>query len=431
MIDGYNLGLEEGTGIATYARNLSYCLTNMGHKVDVLYGTKESGSNNQLLREISFFDQDTSKPNVWETILNNARSLLTIKSLKAQQISISDSSAVINTHYRSRLPLSDKFWNVSDLFRKSYKLFDYTNLFMETKIASKPEIAHWTYPLPIKVKGAKNIYTIHDLVPLRLPYTTLDSKRRYFQLMMSLAKRADHIVTVSETSKRDIINILGIPEERVTNTYQSVTIPKEYANKSVEIVKNEVEGIFNLNYREYMLFFSAIEPKKNITRLMEAYLASNIKTPLIIVGKKAWKLDPKKKNDKVTRYLDEIERYFSSHRRIQYISYTSFDLLISLIKGAKAVLFPSLYEGFGLPALEAMQLGTPVLSSTEGSMPEICGQAALLVNPYDIRALTEGIIALNVNGNLRDELSRRGTLQAAKFSEKAYCERLSDMYEQL
>ncbi|MBA4696400.1 MAG: glycosyltransferase [Legionella sp.] len=431
MIDGYNLGLEEGTGIATYARNLSYCLTNMGQKVDVLYGTKESRSNNQLLREISFFDPDTNKPNLWEKFSNNLYSLLTLKSKEARQIRISTSSAVINTHYKSRLPLADTFWNISELFNKSYQLFDYTGLFLTAKLSSAPEIAHWTYPLPIRIKGAKNIYTIHDLIPLRLPYTTLDSKRRYFNLMMSLAKKADHIVTVSETSKRDIINILGIPEERITNTYQSVNIPAEYANKPVAIVKKEVEGIFNLDYKEYMLFFSAIEPKKNVTRLMEAYLASNIATPLVIVGKKAWKLDPKKKNEKVSRYLNEIDSYLlNHHQKIHYINYTSFHLLVSLIKGAKAVLFPSLYEGFGLPALEAMQLGTPVLSSTEGSLPEICGEAALLVNPYDVRALSEGIIYIDTDDNLRRELSIKGIKQAAKFSEAAYCIRLKKMYEQ-
>jgi glycosyltransferase involved in cell wall biosynthesis len=287
--------------------------------------------------------------------------------------------------------------------------------------------------LPLKLKNAKNIYTIHDLVPLRLPYTTLDVKRRYFKLMKSLASRADHIVTVSETSKRDIVNILGIPEDRVTNTYQAVDIPAKYANKPVDIVKQEVEGTFNLTYKGYMLFFGAIEPKKNVARLIEGFLGSGVDIPLVIVGKLGWKSEQELKllNEDVISYLEQVDKLMVTRRRIHRIDYASFPLLVSLIRGAKAVMFPSLYEGFGLPALEAMQLGTPVLSSTGGSMPEVCGDAALLVDPYDPRAIAEGIRALDTNEALREELSRKGVARAAAFSTHAYAERLDALYRRL
>src|SRR5690606_21532848 len=101
----------------------------------------------------------------------------------------------------------------------------------------------------------------------------------------------DHIFTVSETSKRDIMALLGVPEARITNTYQAVDIPAHYAQKPIADVKAEVAGTFGLGFQRYFLFFGAIEPKKNVGRLIEAYLASGVTDPLVIVGKKAWKSD--------------------------------------------------------------------------------------------------------------------------------------------
>jgi len=418
IIDGYNLSLEEGTGIATYARNLSHCLKALGNNVDILYGANVS--RNPLLGEIAFFDPP-KKPGRWKSLLGQLNNPITKKARL-----IANSGAVIQDHFQSRLPSADNLWSVPNLFHMAYNFFDYTKLFLKVAVNSNPEIAHWTYPLPIKIKNAKNIYTIHDLIPLRLPYTTLDNKNRYFRLVTALAKQADHIVTVSETSKKDIVSLLGIPEEKITNTYQSVNIPSQYANKSVEIVKREVEGIYNLIYKEYMLFFGAIEPKKNVSRLIDSYLASNISTPLVFVGKKAWLNQSPK--EKVLKYLREIDERLARSQKIYYFDYVQFSHLISLIKGAKAVFFPSLYEGFGLPALEAMQLGTPVLDSTEGAMPEICGSASLLVNPYDTHAMSDAIIALDKNVDLRGDLMDKGTKQAARFSQDAYCSRLKELY---
>jgi glycosyltransferase involved in cell wall biosynthesis len=432
MIDGYNLALEEGTGISTYSRNLSFTLKELGSDVDVLYGTRRS-PRNELMKEIAFFDPNVGKPNFLDRFIYEMRMVGSVPMMNATATQIPLTDTVIKDAYKSRLPRADALWNVPQLFARSYKLFDLTGKFFTVKMPSEPQIAHWTYPLPLKLKNAKNIYTIHDLVPLRLPYTTLDVKRRYFKLMKSLASRADHIVTVSETSKRDIVNILGIPEDRVTNTYQAVDIPAKYANKPVDIVKQEVEGTFNLTYKGYMLFFGAIEPKKNVARLIEGFLGSGVDIPLVIVGKLGWKSEQELKllNEDVISYLEQVDKLMVTRRRIHRIDYASFPLLVSLIRGAKAVMFPSLYEGFGLPALEAMQLGTPVLSSTGGSMPEVCGDAALLVDPYDPRAIAEGIRALDTNEALREELSRKGVARAAAFSTHAYAERLDALYRRL
>jgi glycosyltransferase involved in cell wall biosynthesis len=433
-IDGYNLALEQGTGVATYARNLSFCLRDMGAEVGVLYGTRASTiSTNSLIREIAFFDPRVGQPSKVAQAVNGLRRILSTPFGEiATQVPIT--GRVVRDTFKSRLPHFDHVWNVQNLFDAQRLHFRLYRTRMNVYFRQSPRIMHWTYPLAIKVRGALNAYTLHDLVPLRLPYTTLDNKRNYYRLAQHLARRADHIVTVSEASKRDIVSLLGVPEEKVSNTYQSVDIPARYAQKPLADVKAEIEGTFGLTFQKYFLFFGAIEPKKNVGRMIEAYLASGVQDPLVILGKKAWKSREELRllfgNDHV-RYLFTQDGVTQQRRRVQHIDYAPFPLLVSLIRGAKAVLFPSLYEGFGLPALEAMLLGTPVLTSNTSSMPEVVGDAAMKVDPYDVRALVEGIRALDTDADLRGRLSQAGPGQASLFSPDRYRVRLADAYAKM
>ena len=432
MIDGHNLGLEQGTGVATYARNLSYCLHALGHEVSILYGVRRAPRKGGLLREIAFFDSTPIDESQWLTRLRVLRELLALPlGYSAAQIPMT--GTVIADGFKARMPYFDRIWNVSNLFTRSHNAFKFLRRIGEVAVQDRPHVMHWTYPIALRVQGARNIYTFHDLIPLRLPYTTLDNKRRYLRLVERLARRADHIVTVSENSKKDIVNLLGIDPGRVSNTYQAVSIPEKYRNKPADLVKREVEGTFGLRYGEYFLFFGAIEPKKNIGRLIEAYLGSGVDTPLAIVGAKAWK------SEQELRLLfdDHIRSLITNgvetrvKRRVLQLDYAPFPLLVSLIRGAKATLFPSLYEGFGLPILESMLLGTPVLSSNVSSIPEVAGDAACLVDPYDTRAMAQAIRDLDANQVLRAELSARGAKRVALFSEERYQRRLAEVYRQV
>jgi glycosyltransferase involved in cell wall biosynthesis len=431
MIDGFNLSLEKGTGVATYARNLSYSLGTLGHKVGVLYGGRSTIGTEKLIQEIAFFDSNaytTSRPLRWRRTLN---AIFYPFAEVASRIPLS--GTVIYDGFKSRMPHFDALWNSLNLFNVANLRYTLFKRVTTVVCPERPDIFHWTYPLPLVMRGTRNIYTMHDLVPLRLPYTTLDNKRRYFRLVKRLAHEAEHIVTVSETSRRDIINLLGADESRVTNTYQAVTIPAKYRDKPDHIVKTEVEGTFGLTYKNYFLFFGSIEPKKNIGRLIEAYLGSGVDTQLVIVGAQAWKSEEELKllyEDHI-RSLIQVGAETRVRRRVVQLEYAPFPLLVSLIRGAKAVTFPSLYEGFGLPVLEAMLLGTPVLSSNVSSVPEVAGDAALLVDPYDTRAIAEGIKALDANEGLRGELSEKGRRQAALYSEEAYQKRLAEMYARI
>jgi glycosyltransferase involved in cell wall biosynthesis len=190
--------------------------------------------------------------------------------------------------------------------------------------------------------------------------------------------------------------------------------------------------LFGLEPRGYFLFFGTIEPKKNLARIVEAYLSSAVKSPLVIVGK-AW-LNPNQRSRTRNASLEAGALPTAIHSRsdrIRRYDYLPFSSLLTLIQGARAVLFPSIYEGFGLPVLEAMQLGTPVLTSTAGSLPEISGDAALLVDPYDVNAIRAGIETLEADAGLRKELADKGRRQAIMFDPEHYRRRLQVAYAPL
>jgi glycosyltransferase involved in cell wall biosynthesis len=430
LIDGYNLGLEKGTGVATYARNLSYELHELGHYVSVLYGNRGSLNRDDLLREIAFFDGTVEQSRLLE-LIDRARHALRVPiSYKAKQVPIT--GRVVALTFAARLPYFDEIYNSTDVFKNAQSAFFMWKRLINVRLPNLPDLAHWTYPLPVRIDKRPNIYTMHDLVPLKLPYTTLDNKRRYLRLMRLIGEKADHIVTVSENSKRDLIELLGIPEGKITNTYQSVQIPTKYRDKPEDQVAREVEGMTGFGYKEYLLFWGSLEPKKNIGRMIESYMASKVSTPLVIIGAQAWKAEKElallNEGSLEKGIFSSIERRRGARKRIIRLDYVPFSMLVSLIRGAKAALFPSLYEGFGLPALEAMLLQTPVICSNTSSLPEVVGDAARMVDPYDSQAITAAIRELDADSDLRADLTARGIAQAALYSPENYRERIQSVY---
>jgi glycosyltransferase involved in cell wall biosynthesis len=341
-VDGFNLALDKGTGVATYGRNLSHVLKDMGAQVDLLYGASIKAKHDDLLKEVMFFDAQLQYGGRILKMLRMARGIGMRNRHEAFQIPIS--GRVITDGFASRLPRFDRILNVNRLFDRATVKFDMFRSVQKVRLSDPPDVMHWTYPLPVRVEGVPNIYTLHDLVPLRLPYTTLDRKAGYLALMQWIARTADHIVTVSEASKRDIVQLLGVPEHRVTNTYQAVHVPRELSERGDDEIDDVLGGSFGLEQRGYFLFYGSIEPKKNIGRLVEAYMSASVGSQLVIVGARAWK------SAEETRLLDTLG---SGDRRVKRIEYLPFPMLVRLIRGARAVVFPSLYEGFGLPVLEA------------------------------------------------------------------------------
>jgi glycosyltransferase involved in cell wall biosynthesis len=412
--------MPRGTGIATYGRVLSQCLTALGHPVDVIFGVPLSPKASELMREVAFFNtlgQDNDRPPA--TLFSQrwwTEAIYTPLSLPVLQIPIT--GKVEARGLRDRLPRFDRLLNASNLFSVAARTFRRTGRFLTLTVPNPPAVMHWTYPLPIRLVGARNVYTIHDLVPLRLPYTTLGDKSYYLRLIRACLRHAARICTVSEASLQDIITLFPDAAGRVFNTYQSVVPADEALAVSEENLRRWLGGVFGLAFRGYFLFFGALEPKKNIARLLDAYLSSGCATPLVMVGGRGWKSEREAK-------------VIAAHDSIRHIDYLPAAQLSRVIRGAKAVMFPSLSEGFGLPVIEAMALGTPVLTSREGSLPEVAGAAAFLVDAYDAEDIAAGMRCLDSDAELRARLSAAGLAQAKSFGMDNYKLRLQTFYADL
>lgn len=417
-VDGFNLALSRGTGVATYARTLTYCLRAMGHEVDVVYGMNIYARTSPAMREIIFFDS------LDQDHAGKAPKALTKRWFSEnfgprRAVEVPMTGRVEPRGFAHRLPAADRVLNVPALFRHAARHYKRSKRFLNIQVENPPAVMHWTYPLPIRLAGAKNIYTIHDLVPLRLPYTTLDDKGVHFRLIRDLAQSADMICTVSEASRQDILSFHPGAERKIFNTYQSFRPKAEIRDDAA--LAGELSGLFELSPDGYFLFFGSLEPKKNIGRMIEAFLATASARKLVIVGAMAWKSESE---------LRHLKRGQSSGR-VLHLEYLPEPALNRLIRGARAVLFPSLTEGFGLPVLEALALGTPVLTSREGALPEVAGEAAIFVDAYDVGVITAGITHLDQDDATCAALRVAGPKQAEIFSMQAYQERLRRMYAEV
>jgi glycosyltransferase involved in cell wall biosynthesis len=419
-LDGYNLALPQGTGVATYGRNLAAAIAELGYTVDLLFGLNIPRKADDDLRESLFFGQLGADPPSRLTMRRRMRRWR-VHPFSHDMVEISVTGRTVPSEGGNRLPSFDRLFNRAELYDVCARHFRRYGKFMTVRMPNPPAIMHWTYPVPVRLAGARNIYTLHDLVPLRLPRASLEDKRYYDKLVRACVAQADHIVTVSEKSRTDIIELMQADPARITNCYQASDMPPL---RDPAALPNRLHQLFDLEMKGYLLYFGAIEPKKNLGRVIQAYLEANIATPLVIVGAEAWHADRELKllGTAHGRKLPGVDRI----RRIDYVPRS---LLSDLLHGAKACLFPALYEGFGLPALEALTAGVPLLSSTTGALPEVTGAAALSVDPYDINAIVDAIRRLDMDSDLRTRLCAQGPLQADKFSLTSFADRIRQLYQ--
>jgi glycosyltransferase involved in cell wall biosynthesis len=420
--------MAQGTGIASYGVALVAALHALGHQAEGVFGLAVPAD--EALRETVFFNafkrpvDRTRKTNRYQRAWYFLRAF---RRPRPRRVPLT--TAVERAGFGQDMPAFDRLTSAGRLFDDAFTSFARTGRFVSLRLSDPPEVMHWTYPVPIRVEGSRNIYTLHDLVPLKLPYTTMDDKALYGRVVAECVRTAAQICTVSEASKRDIVERFGVDPARVTNTYQAATLPDDVLHADPDADARSVEGIFGLERRGYFLYFGAIEPKKNVGRLIEAYLSLQTKTPLVLVGARAWQ------SEQELRLMPDggaggAAGTFVGHRgqTIMRLDYLPRALLTKLIRGAKAVVFPSLYEGFGLPVLEAMLLGTPVITSTTSSLPEVAGDAALLVDPYDVGAIENALRQVDGDAALGQAMSARGLDQARLFAPERYHAGLAELY---
>ncbi|WP_206245232.1 glycosyltransferase family 4 protein [Novosphingobium terrae] len=419
-IDGYNLAIPNGTGVATYGASLAHVAAEMGHGVEAVFGIDPG--RKPSLRETLFFEQfgHGHQGNVGKKVRNSV--IWWHLARRLTEIPLTDN--VDKRGFGARWPAFDRLWTSPLLFEVAWARFTYLKQFTTVTMPNPPDVMHWTYPVPIRMAGSRNVYTLHDLVPLKLPHTTRDNKHYYHRLIEACLFHGDHIATVSEASRSDILAMFRADPDKVTNTYQSSPLPESVVQSSAEQDRAMIESVFGLPAKGFYLFFGATDPKKNIGRVVDAYLASQSERPLVVISSRDWGMSEASGGLGAggTVYGRKVDR------PIVQLQYLPRDMLFRLIRSARAVLFPSLYEGFGLPALEALQLGTPVISSNTASLPEVVGAGGLLVDPYETIQIADAIRALDHDDALYDRLSQAGLAHAKGFTNEAFAERLQGMY---
>ena len=429
LVDGFNLGLLKGSGIKTYGVTLLQAYQNMGCNVGIMTDNKSVDGKLKILDEVQYFDQQFQKPASFfdRKLIRHARDLTRIWLKPKGHEIVPAVTSPDPQNYLSQVAGRDYQYliNIKDVFHAANRLFGATRKLTTLKLPRQPDIWHMTTPLPLKIPGVKTVITVHDLIPLKAPFTTLDIKTHFYHLFKWAVHSADMILSVSEHTKKDIIDIYDVPEEKIQVTYQTYRRPEYVEDASFDPVYLKSK---KLKSQKYILFVGNIEPKKNIKALITAMGFIDSEYKLAIVGRKAWLAEDQ---------LVDLDKYLATKdgdklkKRYVFLDYVSESELAVLYRNATCLVFPSLYEGFGLPVLEAMQNDCPVICSRMSSLPEVAGDAALYVDPYRHAEIRDQIETLISNPERRQKLIEKGRQRVDFFSPDNYVTRLNNAYTTL
>lgn len=295
-------------------------------------------------------------------------------------------------------------------------LYDYPiDLFLKEKF----DLFHGTNFTVIPTMKAKSIVTIHDLAYMKYPETTSEKIYKHHTKWVPFSvERSDCVIAVSEQTKRDLIDLLCTPEDKIH-------VIQLAAHASFRPLKfHEYEYVYQKYQlpKKYILYVGTIEPRKNLSTLFHAYAAMKkemlCQEKLIIVGAKGWKYSS------LFALIDELQL----EDDVIFIGYVEEEDLPAIYNGATCVVLPSLYEGFGLPLLEAMQCGIPVLCSNVSSIPEVVGGAGLLIDPKDVNGWATSIGNVIIDSDLRRTLVCRSLERAKCFSWEKVAKETIEVY---
>lgn len=413
LIDGHNLALPRGTGIKTYGLTLLAALRRLGMKPELLASAHWHG------------DPVVARSRVHDVPLKHIEGI----SPTAERLRHLFRRPRIAEHVPSQeelpFPVPDDVFPfglacsvLPWIYEHSFAVQE--RLFFPTRFGTRQpyDIWHATLPLPLKPVAMRQITTIHDLIPLIQPHTCSVDRAAFTESIRLAIRQSRVIAAVSEHTKRDLQTYFDVPEEKVLVTHQPTLLENWTGKKHLrDSILRELE----LDPQGYLLFVGNIEPKKNVGRLLKAYLGLNCDLPLVIAGQKAWMWEEDLAALAVRNGLE---------KRVRILGYVDREWIPYLYESAYCTIFPSLYEGFGLPVLEAMTLGCPVVCSRSSSLPEVGGDAVEYVDPLDTDSIAGGMERLLNDRPYRDSLAVRGREQAKRFSMERYTAKIALLYEQ-
>lgn len=277
------------------------------------------------------------------------------------------------------------------------------------------------FVLPPLLSSTKSILTVHDLSYVRVPDVATPSLRRYLEDVVPRSlNRADYILADSDATRSDIIDVYGVSDARVQTFYCGIS--SFFSPSLLDMTTRNYYGI--PQGIPFLFSIGTVQPRKNYGRLIEALAiirSRGYDIDLVIAGGKGWLEDP------IYAAIETTQM----KQHVHFIGYAEEKDLPSLYSAAECVVFPSLYEGFGFPVLEGMACGTPVITSNVSSLPEVAGDAALMIDPYDVEALTDAIQKVLDNSDLRAQMIQRGFEQAKLFTWERSARELRQIYDKV
>lgn len=266
----------------------------------------------------------------------------------------------------------------------------------------------FNYYIPPGVAG-KKVTMFHDMAYRVFPETVRQRTKMMLDMNMANAcKRADAIICVSEFTKAETLKYMDVDPDKLCVMPEGIRSERFHTDYPAEQI-SDMRTRYNIP-KDYLLYLGTLEPRKNIVRMIEAYAMVRAKDgdvpPLVLAGRKGWMYDD------IFRRITEL----GLEKNILTTGYLPDQDVPLLLAGAQAFFFPSIYEGFGLPPLEAMACGTPVLTSDGNSLKEVAGDCAVLVDPFDTESIADGMSRIIGDEALRQDLSRRGIAHAAEYT---------------
>lgn len=291
-----------------------------------------------------------------------------------------------------------------------------------TELTGKADLLHATDHFIPKLRGIPVVATLHDAIPLSHPeWINYSFKTVKNALWKRSAHWTDQVITVSEDSKREIVRWFGIPPERISVT--PLGVGRQWF---AEIPQKELERV-RLKHalpERFFLFVGTVQPRKNVGRLLEAHRSLPAKlrreVPLVVAGRAGWLCEAE---------VAALEG--GDDGALRYLRHVPEDDLMPLVKQASVMVLPSLHEGFGLPVLEAFAAGTPVVSSNAGAIPEVAGDAAILVDPLDVNALAQAMRQVVEDTPLAGALRAKGRERAKQFTWQRTAKLTEDVYRKV
>ena len=285
-------------------------------------------------------------------------------------------------------------------------------------VNDKIDVFHTAY-YPIPLLKIPTILTVHDLRFIHMPKTY--NRARYWFLRFTVPyslRLTSRIIAVSENTKNDLVRFFKIPSEKIDVSYNPISSNLVSTNNDIKSI--EMKKKLSLPDK-FILYVGNLEPRKNLERLLKAFIlvGPKINYKLVILGKPEWGIDA----------LFNIVKQNNLGNDVIFTGYVDEDDLYSVYRLASLLAFPSLHEGFGIPVIESMACGIPVLTSNVSALPEVAGDAAMLINPYSVQSIADGILAILTDEKLQYHLIEKGYERIKVFNRNKSAKAVIESYQ--